>query len=532
MLRALLLAGLALPLGAAAAAPSATPSNSTGAWWVFLDARPAAGREAELADARERLGARTLARRAKGTARPLVDERDRPLDAAALAAVRAAGATVRVESRWLNAVSVEADAATLEALRGLDGVRALRPVARGARAPLPPAEPLPADGPRDGERIEYGESLVQLQSLRVPEAHDLGLSGAGVRVLLLDTGFYKDHVAIDTARIVAEWDFINGDGETQNEAGDLDGQHGHGTATCTALGGWWPGSLVGPAYGCEWLLAKTEDTASETPVEEDYYVAALEWGEALGADVMSASLGYTDWYQFEDLDGLTAVCTQGVNTAVGLGVCCVVSAGNSRNDDWGHVNTPSDAFDVISVAALTPEGDVAYFSSPGPTFDGRVKPEVAAQGVSVTCAGIDAPDQLRTANGTSLSCPLVAGCAALLLEQHPGWGPLDVRAALMETASQAGAPDNDMGWGLVDVMAALAWEPPAPPAPTLWIAYEGGQVSLHWSDSGAALYHVDWDAEPWGAFATRLATVPGLEWTDEGALARADGFYRVTAVQP
>lgn len=525
MLRSLLIGGLALPLFCVQ-----LHAAETEAWWVFFDERPAATRTAEIDAARQRLGERVLERRAKGSQRPLVGEIDRPLDPARVAAVESLGLVPRVESRWLNALSVVVDEAGRKALLALDGVRELRPVARGERRPLPDEGPPP--DPRDGERVEYGESLGQLEMLRVPEAHDLGLTGAGVRVLMLDTGYFKGHVAIDTTRIVAEWDFINDDGQTQNEPGDLDDQHSHGTATVTAMGGRWPGHLVGPAYGSEWLLAKTEDVSDETPVEEDYYVAALEWGEALGADVASASLGYTDWYEFEDLDGQTAVCTIGVNQAVALGVTVVVSAGNARQNDWGHINTPADAFDVISVGAVDSDEDLAGFSSPGPSFDGRMKPEVSAQGVGVYCAGIDAVDHLRTASGTSLSCPLVAGCAALLIEQHPDWGPLDVRAALMETADRAGDPDNDFGWGVIDVMAALDWQPPSLPVPAVAIAWTGGQLRLSWSDVGADMHHVEWSAAPYGPFETRLASVPGLEWSDPDALARGDGWYRVVAERP
>jgi serine protease AprX len=526
-----LLAGL-LAVGAAVAGTSpAQTAPRDGPWWVFLEDRPATGRDAELAAARERLGERVLARRAKGTRRPLVGEHDRPLAATTRAAIEAAGARIRVESRWLNAFSVEADAAVRVALADLAGVRELRPVARGGHRPLPVA-PVATPEAAPAGRIEYGPSYGQLEMIGVPAAHDLGLSGAGVRVLMLDTGYYKDHVALDTTRIVAEWDFINNDGQTQNEPQDAAGQHTHGTLTLSALGGWWPGSLVGPAYASEWLLAKTEDVTSETPVEEDYFVAALEWGEALGADIASSSLGYTDWYTHEDLDGLTAVCTIGVNTAVSLGLAVVTSAGNSRNNDWGRIGTPADAFEVISVGAVDAGQELASFSSPGPTWDQRIKPEVMAQGVSVVCAGVEGPGQLRTASGTSLSCPLVAGCAALLLEQHPDWGPLELRAALMATASQSATPDNDFGWGVIDLVAALAWTPPVPAAPQLQIELAGAAVRLSWTDSQAALYHVDWDASPYGTFATRLASVSTLEWIDTAALSRGGGFYRVTARQP
>jgi hypothetical protein len=171
-------------------------------------------------------------------------------------------------------------------------------------------------------QLDYGPSYDQLLLMNVPAVHDLGYSGLGIRVLMLDTGFYQEHEAIRPERILAEYDFLNNDGETQNESQEDDkyGQHNHGTYTYTALGGYRPGRLIGPAYQCSFLLAKTESVPDEIPGEEDNYVAGLEWGEELGADIVSSSLGYLDWYTYEDLDGLTAVTTRAVLWATRLGM--------------------------------------------------------------------------------------------------------------------------------------------------------------------------------------------------------------------
>jgi len=431
-------------------------------------------------------------------------------------AVRDLGVRLRTQSRWLNAVSCEADAAQLARLRSLPFVMAVKPVAVGRRK----ADPRAMGRPDPAARLQYGTSFGQLEMLGVPAAHDAGLSGAGVRVLMLDTGYYKEHEAFGSGRILDEWDFIQQDGNTQNQAGDPEAQHRHGTATATALGGHWPGQLYGPAYACQFLLAKTEDTSSETPVEEDYYVAALEWGENRGADVASASLGYTDWYQWEDLDGRTAVTTLAVDMAVDLGMCVVVSAGNARDDEWGHINTPADAFGVVSTGAVDATGALTWFSSPGPTYDGRIKPEVSAQGLNVAAAGWSGPADLRYFAGTSLSCPLVAGCAALLLEAHPLWTPAQVRAALMSTADRADAPDNDYGWGIVNLPAALdAFPEPGP----VGIRLAGGGIRLSWPRSGYERFRVYGAEQPWGPFQL-LGESADTTWQTG---AQNQGFYRV-----
>ena len=175
------------------------------------------------------------------------------------------------------------------------------------------------------------------------------------------------------------------------------------------LAGYAPGNLIGPAFKSEYLLAKTEIMAEEIQQEEDNYVAALEWGEALGADIACASLGYLDWYTYNDLDGNTATTTIAVDIASNLGVLCVNSAGNEGDDPWYYIITPADADSVISVGAVLQNGEIANFSSRGPTYDGRIKPEVCAQGASTYCIRSNTENSYRTASGTSFSAPLSCG---------------------------------------------------------------------------------------------------------------------------
>jgi subtilisin family serine protease len=191
------------------------------------------------------------------------------------------------------------------------------------------------------------------------------------------------------------------------------------------------------------------------PIEEDQYVAGLEWGESLGADIASSSLGYIDWYEFEDLDGMTAVTTIAVNTAIENGMVVVTAVGNSGT---GGIVVPADAENVIACGAVDSDGNIASFSSQGPTADGRIKPEVCALGVSTYCAGVNSTSAYRYENGTSLATPLVAGAAACVLQAHPDWTPQQVREALMMTASDPENPDNQYGWGIIDVMGTINYQ--------------------------------------------------------------------------
>ena len=237
--------------------------------------------------------------------------------------------------------------------------------------------------------------------------------------------------------------------------------HPHGTQVLSVIGAYKEGALIGPAYGAEYLLARTEDVASETPVEEDYWIAGVEWADTMGADIVSTSLGYNIWdegtgedYTYEDLDGNTARITIAADWAVERGITVICAAGNEGNDPWHYALFPSDGDSVIAVGAVNPDGSPATFSSRGPTADGRIKPDVAAPGVDVLIA-VSAPDSYALSRGTSYAAPLTAGVAALLLQAHPEWGPMDVREALRRSGDHALGPDNNVGWGVINAEAAM-----------------------------------------------------------------------------
>jgi subtilisin family serine protease len=443
-------------------AGSKNPDSRLKVWVAFRD-KGFAG-EAELrkamAETRTGLGESCLSRRAKVLGeKALVHFEDLPLARAYAEAVRTKVTAVRAESRWQNALSVEASPAEVESLASLPFVAEISPV-KGFR--------------RTGEDVAaevfpwprgplYGPAYRQIDQVNVRPLHTAGLSGRGVRVCLLDIGFRKSHQVFRFGRVVAERDFVLKDNDVQRNPNDpSDYSDAHGTATWSLLGGMAPGALIGPAFGADFILGKTEDGRSETPVEEDYWVAGVEWAESLGADVVSSSLGYTDWYQFKDMDGRTAVTTRAANRAAALGVVIVNAAGNDRRTAWGHIIAPADGPEVLAVGAVDDDGRISSFSSPGPTADGRTKPEVCALGVRNFVAAsspTSGDSSYQWGNGTSYATPLVAGVVALLLEAHPDWTPRQVREALLSTASRSGAPDNDYGWGVVNAAAAVLYAP-------------------------------------------------------------------------
>lgn len=429
--------------------------------WVFFTDKGVSDPKSyseEIVRLRSRMSPRALARRvrrsAQGTA---LDIRDLPVPVDYVEAVRRTGVQIRTISKWFNGVSVWATEQQMAELKPLPFVRSIEPVRGVGRSVDPRMAKRPWPLRKSvGERSLYGPSYDQLQAIRVPELHDRKLSGSGVRICLLDAGFdgYRMHEALAHIRVVAEWDFVAGEE-------DADGDD-HGTEVLSVIGGHAEGRLIGPAYGAEYLLARTEDTSQERPIEEDYWIAGLQWADSLGADMVNSSVGYNIWdegtgtsYTPAELDGNTALITIAADLAAERGITVICAAGNEGDQAWRKVLVPADGDEVIAVGASDLEGNVTYFSSRGPTADGRIKPDVVAPGIDLVVGTLDqGVSTYERLQGTSFSAPLVAGVVALLLEAHPEWGPREIREALRRSGHRALNPNHDVGWGRIDAVTA------------------------------------------------------------------------------
>lgn len=434
-------------------------------FWITLTDKPLPPRGITAADTP--LTDRAIARRALRGAQDggnLLGARDLPISADRLLAIRATGARIRAESRWMNAVSVEASHAQLRAIARLPFVARLAPVRPSSRVDLGPENTIDFDGGVAG--FDYGLSRAQLAMIDLPAMHARGFTGHGMVIGVLDTGFKRTHDAFVSAerpvQVIAEWDFVKNDGNTAPEAGDPSSQHQHGTWVLGTLAAYKPGLLVGAAFDAQFVLAKTSDTTTDQPFEEDFYVAGLEFIEAQGADVATSSVGFSTWYSPEDLDGVTAVSTQAVNIATELGLVCVTAAGNYGHDSdpaTHRIPAPADAFDVITVGAVAADGATWVNSTDGPSHDGRVKPEILARGASASTVSATNNTNAISMSGTSFSTPLVAASAALVLEAHPQFGVGEVRTALFATASDFNASGTHdplfvRGYGIASAMRA------------------------------------------------------------------------------
>ncbi|MEE9555175.1 MAG: S8 family serine peptidase [candidate division Zixibacteria bacterium] len=375
--------------------------------------------------------------------------------------LKRAGVQIRNISRWLNAVSAVVDRSQLNEIRTLDFVDDISRVSSYSRQIPQPSGGITFPPPKISA-FDYGPSAAQINIINIDSLHNLGFSGNGILIGVLDTGFDTSHTVFSEmrsdGRVLATYDFINGD---SNVVDGQDVQRSHGTQVLSALGGFAEGSLIGPAYGADFVLAKTEMVLNEVQAEEDNWVAAAEWMEALGVDIISSSLGYIDWYDTSQVDGQTAVVTQAANIAVSLGVIVVNAAGNEGNTSWRKMIPPADGDSVIAVGAVDPLGEIVGFSSRGPTSDGRIKPDFCAMGTSVYLASWYGG--YGFSGGTSFATPLIAGGVALLLEGHPDWTAADIIRTMKAGSSHRYLPNNTYGWGVPDFAAVYYSQPgPAP----------------------------------------------------------------------
>jgi subtilisin family serine protease len=425
-------------------------------WVYFTDKGAAATAVWAEETATDRISRRALDRRGRcGAEGAAVLWIDRPNDPGYLGWLRDQGLEIRAESRWLAAVSVVAGRDQLPILASAPFVERLELVRGRGERPGPGQAPAPLRaGTSDRDPYDYGGSLEGLLQINVPAVHALGYDGSGVVIGLLDTGFSTAHEALDHLDVLGTWDFVDDDPVVHNEPGDVFNQEYHGTEVLSAIGGYSPGNLVGPAFAASYYLAKTEEVGAEYPAEEDYWVAGMEWLEAQGCDVVTSSLGFDDYF-YEQYDGDTCPSTIAADLAADLGVAVFQATGNSGPDPRS-ILAPADGHGVMAVGSVGLDGQVSFYSSRGPTADGRIKPDLCALGAGTWCVEGGTIDQYGGGWGTSVASPLAAGVAALLKQAHPTLGPVALCDALRQTASQASAPDNDMGWGIIDALAALA----------------------------------------------------------------------------
>ncbi|HBE42513.1 MAG TPA: hypothetical protein DDW27_15190 [Bacteroidales bacterium] len=288
--------------------------------------------------------------------------------------------------------------------------------------------------------------------------HNSGFDGKGILIAVNDGGFlYADEISsLETLRsrkgIKATRDFVSGNKSVYD-------YHTHGTAVLSVLAGQIGGIIKGTAPGADYMLFRTEDTSDEFPVEEDFWVAAAEYADSAGADIITSSLGYAYFddpslnYKFSDMDGNSTFITKAADIAASKGILVFSSAGNERNKTWIRILAPSDGDSVMCIGAVDSYGTISAFSSAGPSADGRIKPDNSVMGVNVIVQV--SPVNIGKASGTSFSCPVLSGISACLLQAVPPATNTGIIRAIQGSGHRFNLPDSLYGYGIPDMSVSL-----------------------------------------------------------------------------
>ena len=371
------------------------------------------------------------------------DVYDLPVYKGYLDSLRTLGVEVKQASRWLNAVEVDfknVEVSVVEQLNFVESTIEYRSSTAFKKASTS----------KFAELAESSEVLAQVDQLAMSEFHDKSLEGDGVMIAIIDAGFYHyDQLAPfqqirDNNGIVEVFDFVDGDSSVSED--HFHGMHVFGAIAASG------DNYKGMAEQASFVLYRTENVNEETPLEEFYWTLAAERADSIGVDIINASLGYTTFdnslfdYEKEDMDGETGIINKAANKASDKGILVVASAGNEGGNSWGTLIKPADSPKVLTVGAVNSKGAYASFSSIGPTADGRIKPDVVAQGAST--ALIATNGGVMYGDGTSYSAPLISGFAACVWQKFPDLTNYELKDLIIRSANRYSIPNNQYGYGL------------------------------------------------------------------------------------
>ena len=324
----------------------------------------------------------------------------------------------------------------------------------------------------------YGPSVYQTSILNGQFLHNQNYRGQGMQIAVLDGGFLNadKYPAFDSLwannQILGTKDFVD-------PTKDFYGTNYHGMSVLSCMGGNVPGKLIGTATKASYWMIRSEDTDSEFLIEEDNWVAAAEFADSVGADIINSSLGYTQFddaamnHTYSEIDGKTTRVTRGANIAASRGMLVFASAGNEGNKTWKYLVAPSDGEKVIGVGAVNKDSIPASFTSYGPAYGGKIKPNVSAVGWNTYLQKSDGT--LGYLNGTSFSSPVMAGMAASLWGAMPNANSAQVKNAIEMSAHLYDNANDVQGFGIPNMKRALLFLmnllSPATEISKQWIAF-------------------------------------------------------------
>ncbi|WP_166925862.1 S8 family serine peptidase [Flavobacterium poyangense] len=427
--------------------------------WVYFNAKPNA--QFYLDNPLEMLSQRALDRRTNQNI--ALSTNDAPVETTFVTQVKqSTGITVMAQSKWLNALHIRGTQTDIRALKNFTFVDkvvfANKVLNTTSKIDVVNKIDKTKDKLKTTINYAYGDSANQIQMLNGQVLHQQNYTGSGKIIAVLDAGFPGVNTAqpfqnlINNNRILGGYDFV-----TRNDnfyTGDS-----HGTEVLSTMGGYKENSLVGTAPDASYYLFITENDASENPIEESLWVEAAEKADQLGADIITTSLGYFGFdnanysHTYSDMNGTTNFISRGAEIAFSKGIVVVASAGNEGDTSEQHIGGPADAVSVIAVGAVTASKVKSSFSSIGPSFDNRIKPEVMAQGTAAVVS--DPSGAIGTINGTSFSCPIMAGMIACLWQAFPSKTNQEIRQMVLEASDRYTTPNNNYGYGIPNFASTL-----------------------------------------------------------------------------
>ncbi len=381
-----------------------------------------------------------------------IDSTDLPVCKKYVDAIRKKGVHVLVTGKWDNFVTVSCnDSMLIAEIAGLPFVRSTERVWRGVAKRASERDSL-INKPLRTDSL-YGPAITQIKMSHADRLHEAGFKGQGMTIAVIDAGFHNvDKIeAMKNINILGTRDFVNPEADIYAES-----SHGMSVLSCMAMNQ--PNVMIGTAPEASYWLLRSEDEYSENLVEQDYWAAAIEFADSVGVDLVNTSLGYYSFddpaknYRYRDLNGHYALMSREAAKAADKGIVVVCSAGNSGSGSWKKITPPGDAENVITVGAVNKYGVLAPFSSVGNTADGRVKPDVVAVGLGSDVMGTDG--NLRHANGTSFSSPIMCGMVACLWQACPELTAKEIIELVRRSGDRAVFPDNIYGYGIPDLWKA------------------------------------------------------------------------------
>lgn len=395
------------------------------------------------------LSAAAIKRRLKN--KVAITEQDLPVNQAYIQEIKATGALIVYPLKWINGVLIKEKPKNIAKISALKSVASLyknMPLDSSSDLRLQVQANQISD---DANALDYGISLPQITQLGVDQMHAKGFSGKDIKIAVLDDGFSRaDQIgflqAIYTDKRLLGTLVTNPSLNSVYEGG------AHGTQVWSTIAAQAPGRLFGTAFQAQFALAQTEESEHELLVEEANWMRGAEWADSLGTDIISSSLGYSEFdnsrynHRYSDMDGRTTLVSKAAAWAASKGIICIISAGNQGSDSWKYITAPADADSILSVGAVDRTGLRASFSSIGPSSDLRIKPDIAAMGLA-TIAGLPS-GSFGSISGTSFSAPLIAGLVAGIIQANPQKTAQEIIQVVRKSGTQASKPDQLLGYGI------------------------------------------------------------------------------------